>query len=128
MEHAKVEKFRNALGSLLTLSLLSGCGGGGADIASTVALEAACVTGGAGIAMLSWIPPSTDTNGDPIAIQGFRIYCSVEGGSLQWIGTAGASDTNFSANGVSGALTFAVTAISSAGVESDFSNLRSKTY
>jgi hypothetical protein len=86
-----------------------------------------CVNDGKGIAVLSWDPPTTDTDGLPIPLRGFRIFCKTTGGHLQWIGTAESTDTTLVlTNLVFGTLTFAVTAISTDGVESEYSNFQNK--
>jgi hypothetical protein len=86
-----------------------------------------CVNNGKGITVLSWDPPTTDTDGSPITLSGFRIFCKTARGNLQWIGTAGSTETTLVlTNLVFGTLTFAVTAISTDGVESEYSNHQNK--
>ena len=85
----------------------------------------ACTDNGTATAVLSWIPPTTDKDGAPISLMGFRIFCKTTAGNLQWIATAGALDTTLAVNNlVSGTLTFAVTAVSIDGVESEYSNFQ----
>jgi hypothetical protein len=85
---------------------------------------------GSNSAVVSWISPTTDTDDAPIALGGFRVFCKTTvGGYFHWIATAGASDTTLLLDGLaSGELTFAVTAISVSGVESELSNFQSKTF
>jgi hypothetical protein len=86
-----------------------------------------CVNEGTATAVLSWDPPATDKDGLPISLSGFRIFCKTALGNLQWIGTAESTDTTLVVNDlVFGTLTFAVTAISADGVESEYSNFQSK--
>jgi hypothetical protein len=107
---------------------LTACGGGGhgGTVASTQFLPD-CVDNGKGIAVLSWDPPTTDKDGQPIGLAGFRIFCKTAGGYLQWVGAAGPTDTTLVLTDlVFGTLTFAVTAISTDGVESEYSNFQNK--
>jgi hypothetical protein len=115
--------------AILMVCLFTGCGGGGGGTSATSSTTEpiSCANAGAGSAVLSWNLPATDTEGAPIALAGFRIFCKTVGGNFEWIASAGALDTTLLLeNLVSGMLTFAVTAISTNGVESDYSNFQNK--
>jgi hypothetical protein len=83
-----------------------------------------------GSATLSWVPPTTNVDGTPVTnLAGFRIAYGQNSGSLTQSVTV-ASPTITSAaieNLSSGTWYFAVKAYTTTGVESDLSNLASKT-
>jgi hypothetical protein len=83
-----------------------------------------------GSATLSWVPPKTNVDGTPVTnLAGFRIAYGQNSGSLTQSVTV-ASPTITSAaieNLSSGTWYFAVKAYTTTGVESDLSNLASKT-
>jgi len=81
-----------------------------------------------GTADLSWVAPTTNEDGSPLALASFNIYRGASPSNLQKIGSVGAGQTTFTATGLAvGTHYFAVTAISDTGAESTFSNVESKT-
>lgn len=104
--------------------MLTGCGSSGGDgDASTSEF-----TGGTGTAVLSWAPPSTNTDGSPVSLTGFRVYIGTSPANLQYVRTVSALDTNTLIDGLPvGVYFFAVTAVSDTGAESALSNIETKT-
>jgi hypothetical protein len=83
---------------------------------------------GSGTAVLSWAPPTTNTDGSPLDLGGFNIYAGTSSGNLQFRTTVGALDTTIVVDNLAaGTYFFAVTAVSVTGAESGFSNIASKT-
>jgi hypothetical protein len=83
-----------------------------------------------GSAELSWVPPTENTDSSVnISLAGYRIYSGNAGGALQLVRTINGADvTNAVVDGLaSGTHYFAVTAFSILGVESEFSDILSKT-
>jgi hypothetical protein len=75
-----------------------------------------------------WTPPATNVDGTSASLAGFNIYSGTNPGSLTRIATVGWSTTLYTANGLStGTHYFAVTAVSTSGTESGFSNIGNKT-
>jgi hypothetical protein len=102
----------------------------GSATASLPVFSINVVAAAGGSATLSWIPPTTNTDGSPLTnLAGYRV---------RW-GPAAGNYTNFAAinnpglssyvveNLVSGTYYFVVSAVNSVGVESQFSNVASKT-
>jgi hypothetical protein len=113
-------------------ALLAACGNGsgvsGGLPANQATLSGGCNTGGSGTVVLSWMPPTTNQDGSPTTLAEFRIYCGANLAHLEQVGTAGATDTMTVIDTISpGTTFFAVTAISTAGLESGFSNIQSIT-
>jgi hypothetical protein len=91
-------------------------------------VNASGFTGGSGTAVLSWAPPTTNTDGSPVDLVGFNIYAGTSSGNLQFRTTVGALDTTIVVDNLAaGTYFFAVTAVSVTGAESGFSNIASKT-
>ena len=108
----------------LLLTLLVGCGGSGGGDSNTTS----GFTGGTGTATLSWSPPAANTDGSPVNLTGFNIYVGTSQNNLQRYLMVSAIDTTTVISGLGpGTYFFAVTAISSTGAESAFSNIASKT-
>jgi hypothetical protein len=109
---------------------LVGCGGGsggGAVATSNLACPIA-VGGTGGTAELSWVPPTTNTDGSPVTLDSFNVYLGSSANSLEKIGSAGAAETTCSVVSLPvGTHHFAVTAVGTNGLESDFSNIETKT-
>lgn len=98
------------------LSILATGGGGGNGSAPT------------GTAALSWSPPTTNTDGSPVSLTGFNIYVGTSLSGLQPVRMVSAIEMTTVINGLApGTYFFAVTAISTTGAESTFSNIASKT-
>ena len=107
---------------ICVIFFLTSCGGSGSDSNSLF------VGGGTGEAVLSWSPPSTNTDGSPIELLEFRIYAGLSPTSLQPALLVGAIDTTTIIGGLAAdTYYFAVTAIAISGAESAFSNIESKT-
>jgi hypothetical protein len=102
----------------------------GSATASLPAFSIAVVAVASGSATLSWTPPTTNTNGSPLTdLAGYRV---------RWGTTAGNYPNSVTLNNpgltsyvvgslVPGTYYFVVTALNSAGVESQYSNMGSKT-
>jgi len=103
------------------------CSGAGGSASRSVTVTVETVT--TGTADLSWIAPTTNTDNSPLTdLAGFRIYHGLTASSLQFIGTAGASELTYRvSNLASGVHYFAVTAVNLAGTESAQSGLTTKT-
>jgi hypothetical protein len=89
----------------------------------------ACLQDGQGTATLSWIAPTTNTDGSPVTLGEYRVYCgSADSTSaMRLIDTVKFPATTAVIKNLSpGKYFFAVIAISKNGVPSDFSNVASK--
>jgi hypothetical protein len=121
----KRKRFLAFLPLAFLLAVLAGCGGSGGGGESTAASG---FTGGTGTAVLSWSPPSTNTDGSPVSLKGFNIYVGTSPSNLQPVLMVSAVEMITVLNGLpSGTYYFAVTAISNTGAESALSNIESKT-
>jgi hypothetical protein len=110
--------------SFSAFTLLS-CSSGGSDSGG---VNASGFTGGSGTAVLSWTPPTTNTDGSPADLVGFNIYAGDSASDLQFQTMVSALDTTFVVENLpTGTYFFAVTAVSVTGAESGFSNIESKT-
>lgn len=119
----KLKHFPALLPLAFFLTILTGCGSG--DGESTAASP---FTGGTGTAVLSWSPPSTNTDGSPVSLTGFNIYVGTSPGNLRPIRMVGATETTTVVNGLlPGTYFFAVAAISTTGAQSALSNIERKT-
>ncbi len=86
---------------------------------------------GTGSALLSWSAPTTDTDGEPVTgLAGYHVYMGSDPGDLSLrAGVSGAASTTFEVSGLaSGTYYFAVTAYNESGIESEMSNIGSKTF
>jgi hypothetical protein len=84
---------------------------------------------GTGTATLTWVAPKLNTDGTILNnLAGYRIYYGTDANALnQEIDVAGATTTSYVVNGLAaGTYYFAVSAYSSAGIQSDDSNEGSK--
>jgi hypothetical protein len=80
-----------------------------------------------GTADLSWIAPTTNEDGSPLALASFNIYQGTSPSSLQKIDSVAAAQLTYTVNGLAtGTHYFAVTAVSDTGAESTFSNVENK--
>jgi hypothetical protein len=102
----------------------------GAASASLAAFSLAVQAVATGSATLTWLPPTTNTNGTPLTnLAGFKVYWGTSPGNY----TSSVTVMNPGlATYVVGSLTpntyyFTVTALNSSGAESVFSNAASKT-
>lgn len=84
---------------------------------------------GIGTALLSWIPPTERTDGSPLDLAGFRIYIGDQPGLMtEMISVPNPGLTSFLVENLPvGTWHFSVTAVDTAGVESQLSNSASKT-
>ncbi|MBN1239296.1 MAG: putative Ig domain-containing protein [Gammaproteobacteria bacterium] len=83
-----------------------------------------------GTATLSWTAPTRKTDGSPLTdLGGFRVYWGRQSGSFQNVVTVSnpGITTYVIDNLTSGTWYFATTAFDSSGLESDYSNVASKT-
>lgn len=114
---------------ILLVVMLAACGGDTTPGGSSRSTGGAGIGTGSGTATLLWIPPTTNEDGTATSLNGFNIYTGLSQNSLQPVATVGASETSATVNNLpSGTVYFAVTALSSNGVESDISNITSKTF
>jgi hypothetical protein len=99
------------------------CGGGSSSDANTP-----FIGDGTGEAVLSWSPPTTNTDGSSVDLMGFRIYAGETPTNLQPALFVDAIDTTAVISGLAtGTYYFAVTAVGISGAESVFSNIENKT-
>jgi hypothetical protein len=116
-------------------SIVAGCGGGGGTgdsggSGSSSSSSGSGTGGTSGTATVSWVPPTDNTDGTPVGdLAGFRVYYGTSSESLtETIDVNGATTTTYVVTGLSkGTYYFAVTAISSDGLESVPSETASKT-
>ena len=122
--------------SLAFCGLLAACGGGtgvDAPVSNGAADVDAPVSNGAGptgVAELSWTPPTENTDGTPLLdLSGYKIYFRpAEGSYTELIDLSSPELTMYVADNLApGTYFFVITAYDSARVESDFSNVVSKT-
>ena len=88
----------------------------------------ACRQDGTGTAMLSWTAPTTNTDGSPAELSEFKIYCgpTVSTSAMKMIKAVKFPATTAVVKNLSpGKHFFAVKAVSTGGVPSDFSNVAS---
>jgi len=123
----------NILLPLLAAVLLTACGeGGGSSSTGTTSTSASTTTpsAGSGTATLSWYAPTTNTDGSALTdLSGYRIYYGTNTNALTQlnsINTVGITTYVITDLGV-GTWYFAIKAYNSTGVESDLSNIASKT-
>lgn len=114
---------------LACVTLLVGCGGEeGSDAGAPAPAVSAPVAQGTGTAVLSWSPPSANTDGSPVQLFGFVIYMGTAPHDLRPLQMAGATDMNAVIGNLPvGTHYFAVTALAVGGAESAFSNIETKT-
>ena len=116
---------RSALIALALVAMVGCSGSGGSDSGS---VQLGGVPVGTGTAMLSWAPPTTNTDGTPTDLLGFRVYLGSSPQNLQPIRLVSALDTSVVIDSLpAGQHYFAVTAVSLNGAESAFSNIETKT-
>lgn len=102
----------------------------GTASASLPAFSITVVAVAGGSATLTWTPPTTNTNGTPLTnLAGYRVRWGTAAGNYPnavTLNNAGLA-TYVVGNLAPGTYYFVVTALNSAGVESQFSNMASKT-
>jgi hypothetical protein len=107
---------------VLAMIAMVGCDGGEESDSHTLQ------SGGTGTAVLSWAPPSMNTDGTPVDLLGFMIYAGPSPQSLQAVRMVSAIDMNAIIDNLpAGVHFFAITAVSINGAQSAFSNVESKT-
>jgi hypothetical protein len=124
-----------ALGAPVLMSLLLvGCGGGAGTTANpTTANEVGSTTTttpSTGSATVSWVAPIENSNGTALTnLAGFRIYYGTDSAVLnQVVDVDNAQATSYQVTGLTtGTWYFAVTSITTSGVESAHSTVGSKT-
>lgn len=81
-----------------------------------------------GTAFLSWIPPSSNTDGSALTdLSGYRLYWGESAGSYEHSESVGKNVTSHVINDLTpNTWYFAITAINEQGIESSFSNVASK--
>lgn len=107
---------------------LPGCGGGGDS--ATPATSGGSPERGSGSATVSWLPPIENTDGSAIVnLAGYRIYRGASEGALALVQTvSNPGITTVVLDGLSvGTHYFAVSALTSTGIEGDRSVIGSKT-
>lgn len=120
--------FSAAISIALLISQVAACGGsagsgtsgsGGSSVGSS----------GTGTATLQWVPPTVNEDGSTTRLSGFNIYSGLSQNTLQPVATVGPYETSATVNNLpSGTVYFAVTALGTNGMESDLSNIASKTF
>ncbi len=98
----------------------------GAPPSPSTSNNLACLQSGTGTATLSWTAPTTNTDGSPVNLAEFRIYCGPtrSTSAMQMVDTVEFPATTAVVKHLStGKYFFAVTAVSKSGVPSDFSNV-----
>lgn len=119
MEKRESNTFFGSLLCCLLLTALVACGGGSSGGGMT----------GTGSATLSWTAPTTNTDGSPADVAEFRIYVGDSPSTLEWAGTVAPTETTVVINNLpASTIYFAVTAVSTQGGQSTFSNIESKTF
>jgi hypothetical protein len=102
----------------------------GSTSASLAAFNITVVAVASGSATLSWTPPTTNTDGTPLTnLAGYRVRWGTAAGNYPnsvTLNNAGLA-TYVVSNLAPGTYYFVVTALNSAGAESQFSNMASKT-
>lgn len=119
---------------IVAVVLLVGCGGGGDDASAGAANTGAGTSYtsnvGSGTATLSWYAPTENTDGSALTdLTGYRIYYGTDADALTQsvnIDTVGIT-TYVVSNLGTGTWYFAIKAYNATGVESDLSNVASKT-
>ncbi len=123
MGHPERKRFLTFLLLSCFIVLLASCGGG-----SSSDSKSPFIGGGTGEAVLSWSPPTTNTDDSPVDLMGFTIYAGLAPSDLQPALFVSAIDTTVVVNGLAtGTYYFSVTAVGISGAESAFSNIESKT-
>jgi hypothetical protein len=80
-----------------------------------------------GSAMLSWMPPTSYTNGNPLTLAGYKVYWGTTQGNYPNVVSISNGLTSYVVDQLTpGTWYFAVTALDQAQVESVFSNVASK--
>ncbi len=101
------------------------------DGRATTALPGFSITVGTPSVTVSWVPPTTDVHGTSIeGLDGFVVYYGTASGQYsRFVGVSDPHVTTVCVGGLSAGITwyFAVTAISSSGVESSYSLEARKT-
>jgi hypothetical protein len=102
----------------------------GTSSVSLAAFSIAVIQTANGTAVVSWTPPTTNSDGTTLTdLSGFRIAYGTSSSNLdQSISLTNAGLTSYTLNSLtSGSWYFAVLAVNSQGIESDISNIASKT-
>jgi hypothetical protein len=102
----------------------------GTALASLPAFSLAVMQSASGTATVSWVAPTTNTDGTPLAdLDSYRIAYGRASGALdQSASVTNASLTSYTINDLtSGQWFFAVYAVNTAGLESSISNVATKT-
>ena len=107
--------------AVLAMIAMVGCDGG--EESDSHALQ----TGGTGTAVLSWAPPSMNTDGTPVDLLGLMIYAGPSPQSMQAVRMVSAIDTSAVIENLpAGVHFFVIMAVSINGAQSAFSNVESK--
>jgi hypothetical protein len=121
---------------VLVICALSGCDGSGQDGSSQQASSSAdnaalpSSSSSAGAVTLSWLPPTTNTNGTTLSdLAGYRIYYGQSPTAMtEVIDISNAGLTAYMVENLSaGTWYFAIKAVTTTGIESSLSNVASTT-
>jgi hypothetical protein len=116
--------------SVLAVLWLAGCHDDASGVTTVPASAVGNVHATVGMATLSWVAPTTDTNGDALNnLGGYRIYYGLGASDLrQTVNIANVGTQTYVINNLgSGTWYFAVKALTNTGVESALSQVVSKT-
>ena len=123
MGHPERKRFPAFLMLSCFIILLASCGKESSSDSKSL-----FIGGGTGEAVLSWSPPTTNTDGSPANLLGFRVYEGLAPTSLQPALFVGAINTSAVISGLAtGTHYFALTAVGISGAESSLSNTEKKT-
>ena len=121
--------FSAAISIVLLISQVAACGGGAGNGTSSSGGSSSVGSSGTGTATLQWIPPTVNEDGSTTTLSGFNIYSGLSQNTLQPVATVGPYETSATVSNLpSGTVYFAVTALGTNGMESDLSNIASKTF
>lgn len=120
--------FFAAISAVFLTALIAACGGGASN-GSTGSASSGVGSSGTGTATLQWVAPTANEDGTTTTLRGFNIYSGLSQNNLQPVATAGPYETSATVNNLpSGTIYFAVTALGTNGMESDLSNIASRTF
>ena len=118
------KNYRTILTIFFLVLTLIGCGGSSGSSPSGPPND-----GAAGTATLTWDAPTTNIDGSPASLAGFKIYYGTSSHAYTqsiYVTDTGSSLVVYTLSLSQGTYYFAVTAVDESGIESDYSNEVSK--